>query len=235
MVTSSEIVQNTINEFGIIKLWILTIMSFIQIIILLWTVYKNPNEYCNNFLYTYELFLKTLISPFQWRTRYLWKENTCCIAGCNTRVPESNIIQFCSKHNWIKVAHEKRHTSKTRLPVLLLVWDNTPYRHALAGDKEIISFFPRLTNFFFTRIKKIFEQTVEHFETKNCNSNKELCSFHITIEQYSTEQHSTDKHSTEQHIVKKYKKITTMDKYRITESTVESTVETTMFHELLII
>lgn len=88
----------------------------------------------------HEEVMEALISPFQKRAEILSSNGrSCCVAGCkNGLILHSGGLGFCEEHTWVYDTHVKRHSSdECRLPVLLLVWDRTPYRHALAAANEL--------------------------------------------------------------------------------------------------
>lgn len=90
--------------------------------------------------YRREQCLKALIAPFQRRAEKLHTRGTCYVAGCKaTDTPfKEGGLAFCEEHEWVYDAHCDRHESGgNRLPVLMLVWDDTGYRHALAGADDI--------------------------------------------------------------------------------------------------
>ena len=89
----------------------------------------------------YERFLEAVIEPFQRRAKRLWKgsNRACCVAACSQESKfHTGGLGFCEDHKWVYETHRDRHDSMSdRLPVLLLVWDNTPYHHAYAGSGDI--------------------------------------------------------------------------------------------------
>lgn len=102
-----------------------------------------------------------LIKSFQKRAKKLYKDKTCCIAGCenNTSLNSEGGLSFCKEHDKIRVFHAERHSSYgKRLPVLMLVWDDTPYRHANAGSAEITDAF-----------RSLIEKDIDEFLDKKFN------------------------------------------------------------------
>jgi hypothetical protein len=88
-----------------------------------------------------ERLLETIIQPFQNRAKRFPKRE-CCISNCERRKNRSiGGLGFCEKHEWVAINHETRHDTGSRLFMLLLCYDDTPYRHVKAAKYELFNEF----------------------------------------------------------------------------------------------
>jgi hypothetical protein len=123
-------------------------------------------EFARNKSYRYDILHESLIVPYQKRAKIRHSNCKCSIVHCKTIMPQSNTIQFCDKHKWVKTQHESRHEGGSRLPVLLMVYDNTPYRHVKAAGHEINYMFDIYVDIYINHVERICRREVKFSEIK---------------------------------------------------------------------
>lgn len=163
-------------EIGFIQLWILTFISCIMVLKLLWKIRQNHMDYINE-QYRTECLVEQLIIPFQWRAKYLYKKLSCNVSGCGNTPTYKNSLVFCDKHLWVFESYELRRHYDTYLPSILLIWNNAPQEYIFHGLNEVLEYFPRISKFYNDRVEKIMSRKCYFGEAKQFIHNDEMFAF----------------------------------------------------------